>query len=636
MNRPLIVLFLLLAVTGSQAATSAGARGLVEESRAAVRNQPERSRDLAEQALAELAAQPRPDVDLQIAAHWLLCDYNAERDRTLARTHLDAARKLLPRATDPTLAAQLLGCEGQLSELGGDSARALALFDQAVGVAESAHRDETLADALFERGYVHGVLGQLTDGLGDLRRSIELYSRAGLTQQAANGLNAVGVVYDRMGDHTQALHYFEATLKAQEGAGLLREQAVTQHNMGRTLQNLGDLAAARGAFTNAMALSRRISFPRGEAYALRGLASVANAEGDGRTAMQLLDQASTLLARVPDERLRAQISLQRGVALRLVDRLPDSLAALSEARAVFETADSQSETATTLGELATTQAALGNYQAAYALASQFKSVSDRLLYSQIQERFTSLKGEFDLAASNRENALLKRENAATERALAQERRVSTLREVILALGGMLVLVLAALVYRHRRTSRRMEGLAMTDELTRLWNRRHVLGALQARLASGKPCAILIADIDLFKPVNDEHGHIVGDHILRAVSEALQSAVPAHAEVGRMGGEEFIAVLPGLGFEAALAAAEKLRAAVAAVDVSAWLPDRNVTISIGFTVSRVPDDLSAVLRRADEALYDAKRSGRNCVRGTDAAPVPAQVTIGRIAVASGQS
>ncbi|HEY4067539.1 MAG TPA: diguanylate cyclase, partial [Burkholderiaceae bacterium] len=564
MNRSLFVLLFFWAAAGANGAgtptvapTPTAAQALVDQSRAAMRNEPERSRDLAEQALTELAA--HPDVNQQIAAHWLLCDYDTERDRTLAKVHLDAARQLLPQATDPALAALLLGCEGALSELGGDSQHALALFDQAVSIAEGAHQQETLANALFERGYVHGVLGQLTDGLADLHRSIDIYIRIGLPQQAANGLNAVGVVYDRMGDRTQALRYFEDTLKVQQGAGLLREQAVTQHNLGRTLQNLGDQPGARAAFTAALALSNQISFPRGEAYALRGLASVSNAEHDGAAALRLVDQAGALLARAPDERLRAQIALQRGVALRLVDRLPDSLAALNEARAVFQAADSQAEMAETLNELATTHAAQGNHKAAFEEASQFKTVSDRLLNGQIQDRFASLKSELDLAATNRENELLKRENAATERALAQQRRVGTLRLIVIALAALLLVVLAALVHRHRRTSRHMEGLAMTDELTRLWNRRHVLGSLQGALASGRHGAVLIADIDLFKPINDEHGHIVGDHILRAVSAALQDTMPGHAELGRLGGEEFIAILPATPFDQALAAAEKVRA-----------------------------------------------------------------------------
>jgi len=612
MNRCLLVLVLLVAAGGTQAQSQAtSAKTLVEQSRAAMRQDPDRSRALAEQALAELAQQA--NADLQVTAHWVLCDYHAERDRPAALQHLEAGRALLPRSTRPALAAQLFGCEGDLAELAGETARAMALYEQSVHLAQAAHDDETLANALFQRGYLRGVRGELSSGLADLRRAMDIYERLRLPQQALNTLNAVATLYNRMGDHAQARRYFEEALKAQRSAGLVREQVVTQHNLGRALENLGDWQAARISFEAVLSLSKEISYPRGEAYALRGLASVRNAEGQGEAALSLLDRAAALLDKAPDERLRAQIALQRGIALRLVRRPAEGLGVLIDALKVFETADSQAEVAATFRELADTQAAMGDHKAALAYARQFKTVSDRLLKRQIEERFATSKIELDTAMTDKENQLLKREKAATERALEQEQRAGTLRAVALGLAVMLVAVLVWLVVRHRRTSRHMHGLAMTDELTLLPNRRYLLGSLREMIDAGRPCAVLIADLDLFKAINDEHGHLVGDHILRAVAASLRSVMPVHAELGRMGGEEFIVLMPGSTLDEALAAAEKGRREIAALDASQWLRDRGVTISVGVTVCGPGDELSAALRRADDALYEAKRSGRNCVK-----------------------
>lgn len=587
------------------------AQTALQRSRAAMRNDPDRSRALAEHALELLAQQP--DADLEADAHLLLCDYNAERDRTAAQQHLAQARELLPRTARPALAAQVAGCEGDLSELAGDNAKALAHYERSVSLAEAAHADDVLANALYQRGYLRGLRGELANGLADLRRANDIYERLHLPEEALNTLMAVATLYDRMGDHAQARRYFADALQAQRSAGLVREQAVTQHNLGRALERLGDWPAARDAFEAAFQLSQQIAYPRGEAYGLRGLASVSNAEGDGLSALLLLDHASALLRKAPDERLRAQIALQRGVALRLVHRLTESVASLTDALAVFQAADSQVEVATARNELAASHAALGEYKAAYEHASQFAALSDRLQKRQIEERYASLKVEFDTAVTDRENQLLKREKIATDRALAQEQRASGLRAVALALAAVLVALLAMLVLRHYRTSQRMRGLAMTDELTQLANRRHVLSTLQAIVTAGRPCSLLIADLDLFKPINDEHGHLVGDAILRAVAAALRGAMPPHAQLGRLGGEEFIVLLPGTAHDEALAIAERARAVVEAIDASQWLPNRGITISIGLTVCRPEDDLAEALRRADEALYEAKRSGRNCVR-----------------------
>ncbi len=620
--RALPLLFAAAVASLPTAADEPTARALVEQSRAAMRNDPEQSRALAEQALAVVARQPDPNVEL--LARIQLCDYFGERERAVAEQHLKAGQALLPRTTQPALAAQLLECEGDLRELAGDTAAAMSLYQRAVAAAEVAGDDEVLANALYQLGYLRGVRGELAAGLNDLRRASDLFERLHKTEEGLNTLLAVALLYDRMGDSGQARVHFEQALAAQRNAGLMREQAVTQHNLGRALENLGDRAAAKASYEACLALSEKLAYPRGRAYALRGLASVSNAMGDGAAALKYAGAATALLDKAPDERLKAQIALQRGIALRLLNRPGDSLAALNEALKVFTAADSHAEATAAQGELAATHAALGDFKAAYEHASEFKTLSDQLLKRQIEERFASMKVEFDTAATDREDRALKRENAATERALAEEQRANRLRTVILLLSGVLVVVLSVLLRRHRRDSTHMRGLAMTDELTQLRNRRHVLGSLQSMIADGSSGAVLIADLDLFKAINDVHGHLVGDEILRAVSGVLRAAVPADAELGRLGGEEFVVILPGTEAAVAQQIAEQARSAVAALDASPWLPDRPVTISIGATSFGRGDTLSTVLRRADDALYEAKRSGRNCVRWAPVGNPPAAV------------
>jgi diguanylate cyclase (GGDEF)-like protein len=162
----------------------------------------------------------------------------------------------------------------------------------------------------------------------------------------------------------------------------------------------------------------------------------------------------------------------------------------------------------------------------------------------------------------------------------------------------------------------MQVLAMTDELTNVPNRRAVLLALGTILQQRDAaiCAMLIVDIDHFKTINDQFGHPVGDEILKQVAQQLRHAATAPACVGRMGGEEFVMILPDASYEMATTAAEGFRAAVAALDLSSWLGSRSVTVSIGVTLSMPGIDTSSnMLRRADAALYAAKNAGRNCVK-----------------------
>jgi diguanylate cyclase (GGDEF)-like protein len=611
----------LLLAHAAHSASHDGPAALIERSRSAMRTDPEHSRKLAEQALAALATQPtRPNVDLQIRAYTLLCDYHSERNRAEAMRQLDAARALLAQATRRGLRAGLLTCEGELHEYAGDSAQAAALYEQAVTAAEASGEDELLGEALFKRGYLRGMQGDFARGLADLRRALGLYERLRLPHHVQTTINGVAVLYNRMGDYAQARHYYEASLRAQAASGATREVIVTHNNLGRVLENLADWDAAQRAFETVQSMSREMGYERGVAYGLRGLASVHNARGAPAEAIKLIDQALTLLQQAPDERLRGQLLLQRGIALRSLQRPSESVLTLQQALAIFRRADSMPEMGLAHGELARSLTVVGDWRSAYEHAAQFKGASDSLLRRQLDERFATLRIEFDTAARERENALLQREKEATERALEQEKRATQLQAAVLGLLVILAGVLAALAWRHRRTSRAMHTLAMTDELTGLPNRRHALARLEATLAARAGCTLLIVDIDHFKSINDVYGHLVGDDILRVMAAALQATVrtpgaPAGAAqsiaLGRLGGEEFVLVLPGADETAAQESAQRLLDAARRLDVSPWLPSRSVTVSVGLTLSVEGDTVSQMLRRADEALYAAKASGRNC-------------------------
>jgi diguanylate cyclase (GGDEF)-like protein len=613
-----LLLLLPLAAYASDGALLGSAASLVERAQAAVRVEPEKSREYAEQALVMLARQPDPE--LQARAHLLLCDYHTERDRAKAEHHIERGRELLPHIRRKGLAAGLLSCEGELREGAGDSAGAMALYEQAVTIGEQAQDGEMAADAMFRRGYLRGVRGEFAAGLGDLKRAFASYQQLQLPNHALTAQNAIAILYNRLGDTEQAVHYFEAALKAQTAVGLLRERAVTQHNMGRALENLQRWDDAQQAFQSVLGLSRELGFVRGEAYALRGLASVHNARGAPAEALSLLAQAERLQRRVPDVRLRGQIALQQGIALRQLQRPGESLAALKEAVAVFRDFEALSERASAHDELATTLANLGDWAGAYEQQAQAKAAAVQLLKRQLDERFATLKIEYDIAAKDQEMRLLERERAATQRSLEQEQLAGRFRTAAIVLAGLLLAFVGNVAWRHRRASHAMHKLAMTDELTGLPNRRDVLTRLDRLLQRPQDgCALLIVDLDHFKPINDTHGHLVGDHILRAVADVLRDTGRDPVALGRLGGEEFVVLLPGAGAEAACAVAERLRGQVASLDVSRWLPDRGVTISIGVTVANLGDSASSMLRRADEALYAAKDGGRNCVKVQLAAP-----------------
>ncbi len=158
--------------------------------------------------------------------------------------------------------------------------------------------------------------------------------------------------------------------------------------------------------------------------------------------------------------------------------------------------------------------------------------------------------------------------------------------------------------------RRLEALLREDNLTGLLNRRailtHLAGTVSGARRHGHPLSVAIVDLDNFKQINDTHGHQTGDEVLLAAVHAMRARLRAEDQLGRLGGEEFLALLPDTGARAAAHVAEQLREQVAGAPTP--VP---VTVSVGVATwaGESPEEL---LRRADEALYAAKHGGRDRV------------------------
>jgi len=164
----------------------------------------------------------------------------------------------------------------------------------------------------------------------------------------------------------------------------------------------------------------------------------------------------------------------------------------------------------------------------------------------------------------------------------------------------------------RGMMRQLENLASTDELTSLYNRRHFLRLADrelSNLSAGRQHGMALIDLDHFKRINDQHGHAVGDRVLQQFASMARANLRDRDVLARYGGEEFVLLLPNSDAEQVLLCCERLRDGFSRIE----LADADVTrlsLSIGMTLLRPGDELDDALQRADQALYRAKRSGRN--------------------------
>jgi diguanylate cyclase (GGDEF)-like protein len=191
----------------------------------------------------------------------------------------------------------------------------------------------------------------------------------------------------------------------------------------------------------------------------------------------------------------------------------------------------------------------------------------------------------------------------------------TLLVVLITLATEALLIFRPMVRRIARYARELKRLATVDALTGTFNRHHFVERGEVEISraqrTGNPPAVLMIDADHFKQINDRFGHAGGDAALRALGQALRDSLRPTDVLGRIGGEEFAIVLPQTSREGAIRLAERLRGAIAGLTIEFAGHTIPLTVSIGVATGK-QSDLTALLRDADAALYQAKAAGRNRV------------------------
>jgi diguanylate cyclase (GGDEF)-like protein len=196
---------------------------------------------------------------------------------------------------------------------------------------------------------------------------------------------------------------------------------------------------------------------------------------------------------------------------------------------------------------------------------------------------------------------------------------------LLITNGLLMLLILV-----RDLMAEMTARSETDTLSGLFNRRgfedRADRLLATALRAGMPATMVVVDLDHFKAINDSHGHDAGDRVIRAFADVLGASADAGAVTGRLGGEEFAVLIPGADLATARLYAEGVRMAFSNLAIPGLSRDQRISASFGVTQLTAGDSLSDLLRRADAALYEAKRGGRDRVCTTGPDPVPLAATL----------
>ncbi len=544
-----------------------------------------------------------------------VCEITADIDPQAALPLAEDGEQASRAVGDMRGVARFLGCRGYALERLGKSHEAALVHENAVAAAERASDKAALADALAMRGESRHYHGRYDEAIADLNRAYALNRDLGREDGQQYALNAMANVYSdsNVAEFDKAIGYYRQLLKQNEAAGHRSEVATMLFNIASANVQKGRLDEALPDFRRAMAIDLELGNPAGVAESERSIGAVLAKQGREEEALPLIDSAIARYRAAGDSEGVARVQITRARTLHALGRSRDALADLAVAERYFHERNNPRLLAQVYESQADIHADAGDWRKAYAALKSYRETQEMLEARAREEQGSRLRVQFDTAKKEQENRELLIENAHRGEALRNAERMRALQRLTILLGTALVVLLAAMAILQIRRGYHLRRLAMTDELTGMPNRRSILERLErevAALRDGRALSVVAFDVDHFKRINDVHGHHGGDRVLRSIADIIGQALPANARLGRMGGEEFLIVLPACGADAAFALAERLRARVAEARFDGFATDERVTISLGVSEGVPGDDVEALLRRADAALYRAKGEGRD--------------------------
>jgi diguanylate cyclase (GGDEF)-like protein len=473
------------------------------------------------------------------------------------------------------------------------------------------------------RGDVYLNDGRIAQGTADFQAALAYYESAGEPLRRATALADLSWAYKRDTENPGSMAL--AIESSHTALGLVEQQqqrnltSMLHHNLAGTYLAARQLAQARHHAMLSRRMAEQTRDTLGVAYADRLLGRIELDEGHPAAALERFSGTIEVFASTGNPQLQLVASLGRSEALLALHdpeaarRQLEDVAALRERVSRLDTDVDYYRVALDVAAVRKDTAAVVAAARAHAAAVRARELDqNKRAAAETRERFLSERTEA-------ENRLLR------ERQLAVDARQTWLTAT-LALSAVILGLLVAYLVQQLRLRRRLKVMAEVDELTQLPNRRRILEIAQdfakGRRAGDVPLGLAVLDIDHFKRVNDEFGHEVGDAALVTFARCCRQVLRRHDAVGRLGGEEFLLVLPSTRQADVGALFERLRKVLLDSPVPGMRADQRLSCSMGSAELQPDASVKETLRRADEALYRAKASGRNRLVLAETSAVPA--------------
>lgn len=508
--------------------------------------------------------------------------------------------------------ADLKLCRGWFYQFSGQVELALEEYNQVVATAYQLESPRLIADARGLRGAMYSFQGNYASALEDLFTAQQLYERLNLTIWSQYNLAEIATSYRRFGDPQTAYKYYEKLVMQFTQSGDLELAAGMKTEMAIALEELGENEAALDKYLQSYHFWQQ----QGDELAMSFVA--VNLAG---TLIKLdkIDEAITYLDFAKDHvepteeafysfmmLFRAQISF--------LDKKPHAaLPFLQQAKSAFKRVKNDRGLTQFYILESQVHANLANWKQAYYSLEQYIQLHNELDIKQQSHRTTEMRTRFNTKQIEIENTQLIERQEIKERELQILQQNRYLQFTVIFLAIVVIINISFFAYKQAQKSKLLEILALTDHLTQLPNRRHSYTVGEQHFAKQTPLSLILFDADHFKKINDRFGHDVGDQALTSLANIANALMRQSDLVGRVGGEEFLVLLPNTTLQQAKEIAARLVKAVAESDLSSIEDLLAITISAGVASREQDKSFSELLQRADNALYTAKSAGRNCAK-----------------------
>ncbi|MEZ9593026.1 diguanylate cyclase [Shewanella sp. 10N.261.52.F9] len=517
----------------------------------------------------------------------------------------------------PSHKLDLALCQSWYTEQNGNVDLALKGYDKAVSDAYALEDLRLVADARSMRGYLHSYQGNFTYALEDLMTAQSLYENLNLPAWAQLNLYEIANAYRRFGDQKSAIRYFKRLEKDKRKSNHLDAANTISVSIAIAEEELGNFEVAKSRFEKSYQYWRAKGDDMGQATVGVNIAGTLIQLGELDQAKRYLDLAKPFIAS-NDEGFYGFMHLFYGQIYLAQGQLEQAHENLHLAQTAFIRVKNMSGLAQQLKLESSVFVKQADWQNAYESLNEYVKQHNELDTKLLSTYTTEMRTRFNADQIEQENRHLMENQQLKEIELAMLEQNKLQQWIIILLGGLITIIISVFAYKQSQKNKQLSTLALTDDLTQLPNRRYIYAKaeiyLEQALKHQSPLSAITFDADYFKQINDNFGHEVGDECLKLLANTCRAVLGSQYQAARVGGEEFLILLPNTDKDAAFEIAQNLVHQVRMANLSKFPQGFSITISAGVaSLSNDPEELHTLLKRADDALYRAKHEGRNQAR-----------------------